>query len=227
MKTIAQLRNEIQEMFNAINCKLMDFSITDKIIKNGVGFFPYGSGLLGSDKDTLPQEGIMLVGQDFGTLGYLTHKIISDGEVGNKTYDNLLKIIPDELKTKVFLTNLLMGVRKPPAKMTGKNPVLLKPEENRTYLDACFTFFEKQIMASNPRLIIVLGSEPFKAILKYYERSNFTNFRKYSLNDTNHAIGVNGKEYRMIVIPHPSMWHFNLKKEGIDELIQFIIDELK
>ncbi len=222
LKNIDQLRKELIAQFNLIESGIMNFELTDKIIKNGIGFFPYGSGLLGSDIVNLPQNGIMILGQDFGTECYLTQKVIDEGEVGNKTYNNLTNAIPVKDQANYFLTNLLIGLRIPPAKMTGKNPVLDQPEANKKYLDACFSFFEKQLLATNPKLIVVLGAVPFKAILQHYGCGTFSSFKENSPETQNYTISTNDKQYKIIAIPHPSMWHFNLNKNSQDKTIKLI-----
>lgn len=212
LKNIDQLRKELEKVFSSNTSKLMDTSIEDKIIQNGIGFFPYGSGLLGFDKENLPQNGILFVGQDFGTERYLTPEIIKNGEIGNKTYTNLINFITEHLKTKCFLSNLLIGLRKTP-KMTGKNPALIRIDKNKEYIEACFNFLEIQVKATEPQLVVFLGTEPFKAILNYYKLGTFKTFKEYYSGSQNHYLIVNKKQYKIIVIPHPCNWHFNFKHE--------------
>lgn len=221
INTVAQLRKELELVFNSVSSNLMNISFTDKIIQNGIGFFPYGSGLLGFEKVNLPQNCVMILGQDFGTESYLTQKILDDGEVGNKTYNNLTKTIPTMDKANYFLTNLLIGLRKSD-KMTGRNPVLDNTIDNKWYLDACFSFFEKQLLATNPKLIVVLGSVPIKAILQRYQCNTFISFKENSPETQNYTINANNKHYKIIAIPHPSMWHFNLNIESKSQIIKLI-----
>ncbi len=207
------LRTQLSSIFGTIACEVMDISFEGRVIKNGVGFFPYGSGLIGSEKTLLPQNGIMIVGQDFGTIDYLTDKILAEGEATNRTYNNLTSIIPLASLNQYFFTNLLIGLRTSEP-MSGRNLVLgSQKKKYANYLQACFTFFEEQVKSTNPRLIIALGKVPFQELLKQYAQNDFIDFRTYNSGKKDHAINVFGKTYPIIAIPHPSMWHFNLSRE--------------
>lgn len=221
IRTLAILRKELEKVFNSCFNDSMDVSIKDKIIQNGIGFFPHGSGLLSSDKESLPQNGILFVGQDFGTERYLTPEIIKNGEIGNKTYTNLINFIPEHLKTKCFLSNLLIGLRKTP-KMTGKNPALRYLEKNKQYINTCFAFLEVQIKATKPQLIVFLGTEPFKATLNHYNLGTFSTFKEYYSGTKNYFLTVSKKQYKIIAIPHPCNWHFNFKPEQKHVIIQYL-----
>lgn len=222
IRTVSQLRKELEKVFNSCFTDLMEVTIKDKIIQNGIGFFPYGSGLLSSDIENLPQNGILFVGQDFGTERYLTPEIIKNGEIGNRTYSNLVNFIPENLKTKCFLTNLFIGLRKPPAKMMGKNPVLSDLVKNKDYISACFAFLETQIEATKPKLIVFLGTEPFKATLNFYNLGTFSTFKEYYSGSQNHYLTVSKKQYKIIAIPHPCNWHFNFKPEQKQVTMQYL-----
>lgn len=215
--TVNSLRKKLEETFYPGIRNVMNVSM-GKYIENGIGFFPYGSGLL-IDKENLPQNGIMILGQDFGTVKYLTADVLKNGEINSKTYVNVKKILPKEKEGKVFLTNLFIGLRIF-AGMSGKNPSLLKKSFEKPYIELCFNFFEEQLKFTNPSKIIVLGRVPYSELLKKYGKNDFTTFKYFDYN-VDKYININGEKYKIIPIPHPSMWNSNLKrsKEELTENI--------
>jgi uracil-DNA glycosylase family 4 len=120
------------------------------------GFFPICTGTIDGSTD-LSKLNIMIVGQDFGTkIDYDKKKIAEMGENIEKqsTWKNLkpmlnnLGINPNEC----FYTNLLLGLRTTDSNV-GISPAL----ENEKYVSQCVEFFQKQIDAIQPKLIIFLG----------------------------------------------------------------------
>jgi len=132
----------------------------------GTGFFPVGDGLYREDglNPEFPFNGIMIVGQDYGTLEYVYNegkKINSELEIKTgKTWPNVIKIYFNDFnmpKDKCFFTNALMGLRIDP-KMTG--PMISKiKSSNPLLLDKNRQFFIKQIEKQKPKIIIFLGNE--------------------------------------------------------------------
>ncbi len=217
--TVASLRKKLNETFLHVDSDVMKVSI-DKCIENEIGFFPYGSGLLTGKKD-LPQNGIMVLGQDFGTEEYLTEDVLKNGEIKSKTYVNFKTIIPSGKEDKVFLTNLFIGLRKT-GKMSGKNPAFFKKNRKGNYLELCFSFFEEQLKFTNPTKIIVLGKVPYCALLQKYGKNDFTKFADFDYS-SDKTIIVNEKSYKIAPIQHPSMWNSNLKKSKKD-LIKIVFE---
>ena len=120
------------------------------------GFFPICTGTIDGSTD-LSKLNIMIVGQDFGTKkDYDKKKIAEKGENIEKqsTWKNLkpmlnnLGINPNEC----FYTNLLLGLRTTDSNV-GISPAL----ENIDYVNQCIEFFQKQVEAIQPKLIIFLG----------------------------------------------------------------------
>lgn len=120
------------------------------------GFFPICTGIIDGSTD-LSKLNIMIVGQDFGSeTDYKNKNIALNGENPQKqsTWKNLkpmldnLGINPNEC----FYTNLLLGLRKSKSNV-GISPAL----DNEDYVKQCIEFFQKQIDAVNPKLIIFLG----------------------------------------------------------------------
>lgn len=214
---ITELRSLIKESYKS-KSGFMDTSLNNRVIKSGLGFFPYGSGLLIEGCEIIPQKGLMIVGQDFGNISYIKDELINFGEANNPTFSmtvNLLKSYPIE---KIFLTNLFMGLRmhindlQKPKGMMGVNPAFKANETS--YLDSSFGFFETQLKVVNPTKIIILGKVPYHFLCSCYEQKKYRveTFEKYRLkNIPGHLLKIKG--IPVLCIPHPSMWNSNVNNQ--------------
>lgn len=221
---IEDLRNLIPETYKH-ESSIMDLSMDNRIIKSGLGFFPYGSGLLLPDSSELPTNGLMVVGQDFGDVDYITPEIIQNGEANKPTFRKMTTLINDYPKEKVFLTNLFMGLRKEKG-MIGDNPALKNKDKNAKYLNASIRFFNLQLEYINPEKIIVLGKATYNFMCSEFD----ANSHKVDTFD-NYLAKVKEKQFLSInnvlvlCIPHPSMWNSNVKNqdEWKEIITQFIV----
>jgi uracil-DNA glycosylase len=213
MNTIYNIRTQLDESFSSIKSELMDTSIKDKIIKNGIGFFPYGSGLLGSDKENLPQGGLMILGQDFGDVDYITPELIQNGEANKPTFRKTTDLINAYPKEKVFMTNLFMGLRKEKG-MIGDNPALKKKTKDMDYLNTSVKFFKLQLEYVNPIKIIVLGKAPYNFICNEFNGKSHkvVTFSAYISNQVPEKL-LHINNIPVLCIPHPSMWNSNVKNQ--------------
>lgn len=213
IKNISQLRIELEEVFSSNTSKLMDTSIKDKLIQNGIGFFPYGSGLLGSDKENLPLGGLMILGQDFGDMDYITPELIQNGEANKPTFRKTTELINAYPKEKVFMTNLFMGLRKEKG-MIGDNPALKKKTKDMDYLNASVKFFKLQLEYLNPTKIIVLGKAPYNFICNEFKAKShkIVTFSGYISNQVPEKL-LHINNIPVLCIPHPSMWNSNVKNQ--------------
>ena len=205
----------IQELRGAIGTyyknqsKHMDIDLNGRIIQSGLGFFPYGTGLLMEGIDALPKDGLMVLGQDFGTVQYVSEKIIKQGEADENTFSKTVKLLDSYPKEKVFLTNLFIGLRKVES-MLGINPALQQKES--AYLDASFGYFKFQVQSVKPSRIIVLGKVPYHFIVERSEEKleKIQTFGKYlpliQSGKIPQLMGI-----PILCIPHPSMWNSNVK----------------
>jgi len=129
----------------------------------GRGFFPGGDGLWREQSalheaatHLYPIDGIMFVGQDFGSVTkYPRPKC--PWENNNATWKFLTKRIeksgiPGE---SCFFTNSLLGLRKE-GSTEGQNPCI----SNSDYMDICREFLAYQIETIDPRLIVIFRSVP-------------------------------------------------------------------
>ena len=179
---VRELREELQKHFKEKFAGIeTDF---EKYITNGLGFFPYGSGLMEIDKEEIPENGILILGQDFGNVVYFEN-IKENGEAEKHTMKNLQEVLSNEIKNKVFLSNVFMGLREKEFNNTEKFPGLLNVE----YLRLCKTFLEIQIEIIKPHLIITLGKIPQEFLEK----------------------NINIRNQNIINIPHPSYLHLNIQ----------------
>ena len=129
----------------------------------GRGFFPGGDGLWRGQSalrepstHPYPFDGIMFVGQDFGSQARYPRPN-SPWESGNATWRFLIKRIENSGIPGVscFFTNALLGLRKV-GSTVGQNPCIA----NGKYMDMCRAFLAYQIEILNPRLIVIFKSVP-------------------------------------------------------------------
>jgi uracil-DNA glycosylase len=157
-------------------------------IEKGLGFFPYGSGL-GVNCKTFPKGGIMVLGQDFGTIDYV-HGLKGKGESQNlPTWRNIIRLLNKTgiNENECFFTNAIMGARVAGESMTGQAPPFKtkKYPDGERFLKECIQFFIFQVEIQRPRLIICMG----KWVLQFLKK----HFKYEVLND----FDVNGN-YRQI-----------------------------
>jgi uracil-DNA glycosylase len=221
MKIIELFNRYNQEIQNSTNVlESFDKSeMTNISAKLKFGFFPLGSGIFSEqseiEKAEIKKCEIMVLGNDFGTIKYLNKKCINEKEEKtNPTISNLLQLEMDESTT--FYTNLFLGLRK------GEVMVGIKKLETE-YLNFCMNFFRIQLELIKPNIVICLGNEVKKAIVKY--SNDFSAISKRTMtelyadeNKNDFIIIVNGIKF--IFIPHPSYAHINWKKNNIKERIR-------
>ena len=83
-----QLINEIAD--NKVRSNVMELALENSSYTNGFGFFPYGGGLVATGADEILSGGIMVVGQDFGTVAYVKQqKFREAGEMEKSTMRKL------------------------------------------------------------------------------------------------------------------------------------------
>lgn len=127
----------------------------------GRGFFPGGDGLWREPSaiheesmHAYPFDGIMFVGQDFGSQAKYPRPN-SPWESGNTTWRFLTKRIETSgiPGASCFFTNALLGLRKL-GSTVGQNPCIT----DLKYMDTCRAFLAYQIEIINPRLIVIFKS---------------------------------------------------------------------
>ena len=209
--------------------------ITNKILD--FGFFPLGSGLLADNKSqinkaSLEEDGIMILGNDFGTVTYLETKCKNNRENNSKTISNLLSLGLNLDTT--FFTNFYLGLRDDKLhKGTTMTKRVKKLEQD--YKDLCYNFFSIQLEMINPKTIICLGAEVGQTLSEYYNL--FKTFsKKYSTitklyadnSNSDYIININDNylgQRKFILIPHPSYGHINWGKNDIkNKIIKAIKD---
>lgn len=176
------------------------------------GFFPICTGTIDGSMD-LSKLKVMVVGQDFGTKKDFTKKKISEkGENTEKqsTWKNLkpmLKNIGIE-PNECFYTNLLFGLRISESNV-GISPAL----ENEEYVKQCIDFFQKQVEAIQPKLIIFLGKVTYAICEEQKSQKTDVDKLEYikkiiNLNKTK----PNYKGIRCLYLIHPSFRTLQMSK---------------
>lgn len=201
------------------------------------GFFPLGSGILAENnnlitKASIVDDGIMVLGNDFGTVTYLKTKCKNNREDNSKTITNLLSLGLN-LET-TFFTNFYLGLRDDKLYQgTSMTNRVKKLEQD--YKDLCYNFFKIQLELINPKVVICLGAEVGQTLSEYsdlfetFSKKKNTITNLYSDNSTtDYIINVDDNylgNRKFILIPHPSYAHINWAKNDIKNKIIKAITE--
>jgi hypothetical protein len=133
----------------------------------GTAFFPGGLGLLVDEDETrgvFPEDSIMVVGQDFNSVLAYERARSKGTEVGLST---AWRILSDVFSAgsiplrQCFFTNVYMGLRTHGPE-TGRFP----GARDRAFVGRCVEFFNRQLEAVKPRLIMTLGIEPLRVLAR-------------------------------------------------------------
>jgi hypothetical protein len=224
---IKQLFDELEKI--KVNTK-SDFEksgMVNRFDEMKYGFFPLGLGILtennkikdASPTDEIEEGGVMVLGNDFGTVTYVNDVIKYSGglgEIKSSTIINMLKFIPELKADNIFFTNFYQGIRLDDGRYTGttmtKRMYDCKPNKVKDeYKKLCNEFFKIQLGFVKPRIVVCLGHEVKNALIdlavsfhqwkpktdsleKLYAKEG----NKYIIKNTE----LNGIKF--IVIPHPS-----------------------
>ncbi|WP_295654816.1 hypothetical protein [uncultured Mucilaginibacter sp.] len=229
---LKQLFDELKKATDGKEATFEESGIVNCFSKMQYGFFPVGNGILTEDLkngrvDTscleIGKNGIMVLGNDFGTLTYVKKYSDRVGETDSITINNLCKNTDLDCN-KTFFTNFYLGVRDDEthgsAKMTFRAVALKKD-----YKALCLDFFITQLDLVKPKAIICLGQDVKNALLSSMDSftqwgSKSTSLKK--LYESNKYIIKNevGKQ-TYIVIPHPCDLR-NFKGDYITKLNQLL-----
>ena len=197
------------------------------------GFFPLGSGIL-TDKSeikkaSIPSNGTMVLGNDFGTLNYFETKCCKTNreESSNKTIANLCNIGLDIETT--FFTNFYLGLRNDKLFNGTKNTKRIKQIE-QDYKEMCYNFFQVQLEMIEPKIVLCLGAEVGQTLSEFSPVFSSFSMKKNNISalfadsTTQDYIietddSVFGKK-RFVLIPHPSYAHINWKRHDIKSKIE-------
>lgn len=126
----------------------------------GRSFFPGGAGLYGGRGAAMPTRPIMIVGQDFGDMDYVSSlraKALKD-EPLDGTWSLLLSdfLQPAGINpSTVFFTNAILGSRGFDG-MTSPSAAL----NERVFVAECERFFGVQLRVVQPSVVVTLGVVP-------------------------------------------------------------------
>lgn len=195
----------------------------------GTAFFPGGYGLwLRKDSPTydIPTGQIMIVGQDFNSVRIHEEALLNGTEVcTSATWRELLKILKATgiSVNQCFFTNLYMGLRKGPPE-TGRFP----GAKDKDFEERCLTFFNTQLEMARPKLIIVLGLEPFRVLAKKpfnlpvdsalrapsNERVTWKNINLTECNKIYRGVKLVHGSTTIVLLTHPSYYKRNVKNRN-------------
>lgn len=206
------------------------------VAKLSMGFFPLGSGIFDENICNIQDAGInegglMIVGNDFGTIKYLLEDCKNNREnINNSTVRNLLSLGLDLKNT--FFTNFYIGLRDtevhPDMTMTH-----LSVGRTQEYHSFCYNFFVKQLNLINPKMVLCLGKEIGHALYPFHNEL-FKIFKSKSITldsiykSSNYIINTSKSELgnrNFMFIPHPSYAHINWKRNNLKEKIALALNE--
>ena len=224
---------KIQQLFHALEEKSLKENAKAIFDKSGMvndyaklkyGFFPLGSGIL-SDKSKIDEAeisdgGIMVLGNDFGTVKYIDEQCKQNLREpdSSKTILNLMDIGLN--LTTTFFTNFYLGL-KDDKRYKG---VIMTSNKNVTseYRKFCYEFLLTQINFIRPRLIICLG-KPVCTALSHFHKNLFPEFKNRNAQYSEVNDLILG-EKAFLFIPHPSGKHYNWTRELSETIKSTIAD---
>jgi uracil-DNA glycosylase len=173
----------------------------------GRGFFPGGDGLWreaasikGPALYSFPFEGIMFVGQDFGSLGKYPPQE-RPWELDNvATWKFLVKRIEESKipADRSFFTNALLGLREK-GPTIGQNQCLRDTPE---YEQMCRSFLSYQIEIQDPRLIVI-----FRSVQPQFYSPMFSDVCTIDGRPNLKNATCVGRKRIILITPHPSSDH--------------------
>lgn len=206
------------------------------------GFFPLGSGIFNDNSKTdvanVKENGILVLGNDFGTEEYVDTKCPNKRESasGNPTLRNLLVKL-DLNPQSTFYTNFFMGLRLPkkndePEKEPKKKITNTQNEKKKEddFRLVCADFFLTQLKHTQAKKVLVLGPKVAHALHLSFT-SQFAAFKSKSAKisdfykNGNKGCFINPtegplKDYEYMVIPHPSFSHISWKGLEIERSVK-------
>lgn len=189
----------------------------------GTAFFPGGAGLwavqAGAPLPPMPLRGVMIVGHDFHSEVAFARSYAEGTEVPGSpsgsgyrvapTWRSLLALLSEVgiAPEQCFFTNAYMGLRQG-AGTTGRFPGSL----DEPFVERCRRFFQRQVAAQRPRLVITLGVwvPPFVAPLAP-ELASWRAVRTIAdldaLGPVQHEVlfGRLGDRCSVVALTHPSL----------------------
>lgn len=190
----------------------------------GVAFFPGGYGLyresIALPLPEWPSDGVMVVGQDFHTVeGYESSLSAGREPETQPTWKNLLDLLKRTGidSAECFFTNAYMGLRKDGG-ATGRFPGARDPE----FADRCSIFFERQVDALQPRLILCLGAWVPEFVARRahglnHWRSASSLKRIDEVGPLVREVSIGGcSGITVIALTHPSFRRLNVRRRRFD-----------
>jgi hypothetical protein len=217
----------------------LDFEISGMVNRFNemkYGFFPLGLGILTENNktneepltDEIEVGGVMVLGNDFGTVTYV-NDLIKDsdgfGEIKGTIVRNMKKHIPELFTNKTFFTNFYLGVR------TNKDAkMMVKIEElSDGYKTLYYDFFRMQLDLVKPKLVVCLGHHVKNALIssggvfEQWKTKSGSLKELYSHGKDKYIIenaALNGIKF--IIIPHPCYPVNLLKPPYLQKLNAFL-----
>ncbi len=238
---IQQLFDELEKIKETSKLDFEKSGMVNRFKEMKYGFFPLGWGILDENNktdgspttDEIDEGGVMVLGNDFGTVNYVEKDCNDIGETEGKTVNNLIKrAMLDTYKT--FFTNFYLGVRLDDGLYCGTTMTkrMYDGKVNKLkncYKNLCNDFFKIQLELIKPRIVICLGHEVKNALIDsgisfHKWKPKTGSFEKlYAMDGARYIVEnmeLNGIKF--IIIPHPSYLVNLLKPPYLEKLNAFL-----
>ncbi|MDB5070074.1 MAG: hypothetical protein JWM87_1185 [Candidatus Eremiobacteraeota bacterium] len=150
----------VEDFVATVRAKLIEFgSLPDSLAVGrgyirGTAFFPGGDGLV-RPRTAEGFPDVLIVGHDFGTLGYFDSCVVAGQErIAQPTWRGILSRLgaADIDPQRCFFTNAFVGFR-----ISGRNTDAFPARSDREYVQRCRDFLAWQIQIVRPRAVVALG----------------------------------------------------------------------
>jgi hypothetical protein len=234
---------EVQQLFDELKKETLnqesvfgESGIINCFDKMEYGFFPLGLGILSktikSKGDKIEENGVMILGNDFGTVSYIKNikyvenSHVDKGETNSKTIINLLNKFGLDIE-RTFFTNFYLGVRRDdgPYEGTTMTKRVFEKKVNKLkegYKELCYNFFIKQLEFINPSIVICLGHDVKNALVEaklFPEWKKSDSIKKLYAENRYSRKDKKLGDVTFVVISHPCDLR-NFKQEHIDILVR-------
>jgi hypothetical protein len=241
---IQQLFDELKIITNDKESVFEDSGMINCYNKMQYGFFPLGLGILTENNkikddprtDEIEKGGVMVLGNDFGTVSYVKDVLKGSEEVGeikSPTIKNFLKIVPKINTNKTFFTNFYLGVRLDNGVHEGTTMIKRMSDGKinkikKEYWELCYRFFVKQLELVKPQKVICLGHYVKEALImsgisfQNWEPQSDSLKKLYAKDGDMHIVNMELNGIKFIVIPHPCYPVNLLKPPYLEKLNAFL-----
>lgn len=240
---VEELFDELKEFTINKSSIFKDSGVVNCFQKMDYGFFPLGWGILKpeiANKEIEPNEceieagGLMVLGNDFGTVSYVKKYKNTIGEADSVTIINLFEKLKIDTK-RAFFTNFYLGIRLNNGRYSGTTMTkrMLDGKTNKltiAYKELCYSFFLRQVEIIKPHIVICLGHDVKNALIELGKPDLFKQWKPKSSSmeklykSGGHKVNNVLDTSLFVVSPHPC-YLSNFKDDFTNNLNAILADQ--